>query len=73
MKCGKRIKFFDNGLYISALEHVIKLISFICVLLIFLNRIRKHQYIRLIDSAQFMRSVNSWAWAISLTPASLLI
>ena len=36
--------FLDHGLYISALEHVMKVILCSCVLLVFINRICKHYY-----------------------------
>ena len=36
--------FLDHGLYITALEHVMKLILCSYVLLVFINRICKHYY-----------------------------
>ena len=42
MKCRWRIKSFDHGLYISALEHVMQFILSSCVLSVFINRINKH-------------------------------
>ena len=39
-----RINFLDHELYISALEHVMKLILCSYVLLVFINRICKHYY-----------------------------
>ena len=41
MKSRRRIKFLDHGLYISALEDVMKLILCRCFLLVFINRICK--------------------------------
>ena len=46
--CEMQVKdlFFNHGLYIyiSALEHVMKLILCSCVLLVFINRICKYYY-----------------------------
>ena len=43
-----RINFLDHGLYISALEHIMKLILCSCVLLVSINRICKYYYTRVI-------------------------
>ena len=37
VKCRKRINILDHGLYIAALEHVMKLIFWSCVLFVFIN------------------------------------
>ena len=47
VKCRLRINFLDHGLMdmdISALEHVMKLILWSFILLLFINRICKHYY-----------------------------
>ena len=73
MKCRVGINLLDHGLYTSVLEHVMKLILCICVLLAFkiehVNITMLEQFCTMYEKCKFL----SMGYILALTKASMLI
>ena len=67
-------QFLGHGLYISALEHVMKLILYSCVLLVFINIICKHNYVWAINYPMYEKcKFLSMGYISAFTHVSVLI